>query len=276
MIVNRRHSQRACWGRIDRSSHISQSGSARRISQSAAARAGSGLSSSASRITPLRELQLVETYRKGGAASHDALRQLVESYQRRIYTVCYRMVRHRDDASDLTQDVLMKLIESLDSYNGQSKLSTWVIRVAMNACLSHLRRQKVRETKPLDTAGGAVGSHGGWRGGGADARNINAAHGLDESEQESHKGPRTRPARSGQELLPHEDVELSQRNAIVADALSELDPETRALLVLRDVQDLDYQQLAEVLEIPLGTVKSRLFRARDALRQAIEKRSFDP
>jgi RNA polymerase sigma-70 factor (ECF subfamily) len=228
------------------------------------------LAAHGSRLSPLRELQLVEAYRKGGQAAHDALRELVDSYQRRIYSVCYRMVRHRDDASDLTQDVLIKLIESLDSYNGQSKLSTWVIRVTMNACLSHLRRQKVRHTQSLDALSRSPTESGPRSGG---IRNISASRELSAS---SHPDPPGRGGNLGgqaEELLPHQRVEQAQRMAVVEAALLDLDPDTRAILVLRDVQDLDYQHLAEVLEIPLGTVKSRLFRAREALRTAIEART---
>src|SRR6185503_5576804 len=96
------------------------------------------------KITPLRELQLVEAHRRGGAGAHEAINELVHAYQRRVFTICQRMVRNRDDAADLTQDVLLKMVESLGTYTGQSKLSTWVIRIAMNASLSHLRKQRVR------------------------------------------------------------------------------------------------------------------------------------
>lgn len=227
------------------------------------------LAADAPRLSPLRELQLVEAYRKGGQVAHEALRELVGSYQRRIYSVCYRMVRNREDASDLTQDVLIKLIESLDSYNAQSKLSTWVIRVAMNACLSHLRRQKVRTTQSLDAPPRTSHDSEGRSSRFAGIRNISASHDL----SASGSAGLTQAAGGRGELLPPQRVEQAQRLALVADALHDLDAETRAILVLRDVQDLDYQHLAEVLEIPLGTVKSRLFRAREALRLAIEARA---
>lgn len=196
-------------------------------------------------MTPLRELQLVEAHRGGGPAAHEAIGELVRAYQRRIYSVCLRMVRNPDDASDLTQDVLVKLIENLGSYNGQSKLSTWVIRVAMNCCLSHLRKQKVRTHKPLGTPSGV------W----SDSP---------VTPEERAIGPRA------EEPSPPESVEHSQKRSAVLQALDGLEVEARAILVLRDLHDLDYQQLAEVLEVPLGTVKSRLFRARASLRQAIE------
>jgi RNA polymerase sigma-70 factor, ECF subfamily len=215
-------------------------------------------------ITPLRELQLVELYRKGGASAIDAVGELIKAYQRRVYSICFRMVRHHEDAADLTQDVLVKMIESLSSYNGQSKLSTWVIRVAMNCCLSHLRKQKLRDHKSIDAGAlreGLPGRGIGSSGQGATSGFFGQAAGL------SLSGPRSG---EGREPSPSQGVEQTQRRAMVLEALNSLDAETRAILVLRDVQELDYQQLADVLEVPVGTVKSRLFRARAALRQAIE------
>jgi RNA polymerase sigma-70 factor (ECF subfamily) len=190
----------------------------------------------------LRELQLIEAYRGGGPASHKAMTELLAGYQRRIYSVCFRMVRRPEDAADLTQDVLLKLIENLSSYDGRSKLSTWVIRVAMNASLSHLRRQKTRETESLDA-------------------------GRTRSPGTTASGSRMPAPR---EPSPLQGVELQQQRTLALQALDRLDADTKAILVLRDLQDMDYQQLAEVLDVPLGTVKSRLFRARAAFREAFE------
>ncbi len=201
-----------------------------------------------SRLTPLRELQLLEAYRSEGADAHRALTELLAGYQRRIYSVCYRMVRSPDDAADLTQDVLLKVVEHLSTYDGRSKLSTWIIRVAMNASLSHLRRAKLRETRSLDAAAG--GSESG------------------ESEKAARQ-PRS-AVLSSREPSPVQGVEQDQQRMLVLQALDTLDPDTRALLVLRDMQDMDYQQLAEALDVPLGTIKSRLFRARAAFRDALE------
>ena len=219
-------------------------------------------------MTPLRELQLVEAYRGGGSAGVEALGELVKAYQRRVYSICYRMVRHQEDAADLTQDVLVKMIESLSSYNGQSKLSTWVIRVAMNCCLSHMRKQKLRDHKSIDAGTFREGLAGRNPGGGPQNLSGNAF-------SASTGGRAAAGLKSSGELQPSQSVEQAQRRAVVLEALNGLDVETRAILVLRDIQDLDYQQLAEVLEVPVGTVKSRLFRARAALRQAIESCSGD-
>ncbi|MEE8508876.1 MAG: RNA polymerase sigma factor [Myxococcota bacterium] len=188
-------------------------------------------------MTALRELQLVEAHRRGVAS---ATAELLGAYQRRIYAVCYRMVRHPDDADDLTQDAMVKVLEGLDTYHGRSQLSTWIIRVTMNCCLSHLRKQKVRRHGSLEELSGSGESAG-----------VGAVRG---------------------ELSPLARVEQAERQALLLRLLRGLDPQMRAVLVLRDMQDLDYAQIGEVMEVPVGTVKSRLFRARAALRAAAEQK----
>jgi len=131
------------------------------------------------------------------------------------------------------------VIQGLDSYDGRSKLSTWVIRVTMNTCLSHLRKQKLR------------------RHGSLDAGSENASSGPVDP-------------RSFGELSPPGRVELAEMRILLGRALLCLDPDMRAVLVLRDMQELEYERIAKALEVPVGTVKSRLFRARVALRAAVE------
>jgi RNA polymerase sigma-70 factor (ECF subfamily) len=196
------------------------------------------LSTGPPRMTPLRELQLVDDYRAGDP---DALGELLSSYQRRVYAICCRMVGNVDEAGDVTQDALLKVIEGLDSYDGRAQLSTWIFRVTMNCCLSHLRRRKIRRHGSLDET----------------------------SEQEV--APLSAQIASERELSGPEHVEQAEARTVLLRVLGELEPEMRGILVLRDMQDLDYQQIAEVLQVPVGTVKSRLFRARVALREAAEK-----
>jgi len=185
-------------------------------------------------MTPLREIQLLEAHRKGDP---DALGELLASYQKRIYSICYRMVTDAELAGDLTQDALIRTIEGLDSYDGRSKLSTWIIRVTMNCCLSYLRKQKIRRHQSLDQA--------------VDREGLGSL--LEKLEEQGE------PAAA-------ELVEQDELRRILLRALADLDPEARSILVLRDLQGLDYQQIAEVQAVPVGTVKSRLFRARASLR----------
>lgn len=235
----------------------------RRQEHSSAGPAGEGASSGSSRLTPLRELQLVESYRLGGQHAREALGELLWGYQRRIYSICYRMVKDAEDASDLTQDVLLKIMEGLEGYDGRSKLSTWVIRVTINCCLSHLRREKVRSHTSLDDASGLKKELSSGRPGspGSPGSSVGGRRAGFRGMEET---------RSHREHSPGRGVEQEQTRAALVRALDSLDEEARALLVLRDLQDLDYQQLAEVFDLPLGTVKSRLFRARESLRSVLE------
>jgi RNA polymerase sigma-70 factor (ECF subfamily) len=189
------------------------------------------------RLTPLRELQLVQAHRRGSA---EAIGELLRSYQRRIYSVCFRMVHNEHDARDLAQDAMVKVLQGLDGYDGRSKLSTWIIRVSMNCCLSHLRKQRLRRHGSIDRD---------WPQGAAGPLEAGGSGG----EQPAARG-----------------VEHTEMRGILSRALVSLDPQMRSVLVLRDMQDLEYTQIAEVLDIPVGTVKSRLFRARVALRAAVE------
>jgi len=202
-----------------------------------------GVPGKADYLTPMQEMQLVEAWRDGDA---DALKRLLSSYQRRVFSICYRMLHHIEDAQDVAQDVLMKVFESLESYDGRSKLSTWIIRITMNACISHQRRGKVRKTTSL--SGGT-----GWEPGESGSQGLRLSL-ADTTEPE-----------------PGSSVEHSERRRVVILALNRLEPDVRALLVLRDVQDLDYEQIGNVLDVPVGTVKSRLFRARAALREEVEQ-----
>lgn len=201
-------------------------------------------------LSPLRELQLVEAYREGDP---DAIGTLLRSYQRRMYTVCYRMLRNDEEARDLTQESMIKVLEGLDSFDSRARLSTWVIRVTMNCCLSYLRKRKLRRHLSLDTpVGGATGSSGG-------------------SDSEEFVGNVGQQLADKREQGGEEYVELQETRRVVLSALESLDHHMRAVLVLRDMQGLEYQQIAEVIDKPVGTVKSRLFRARSALRDAIEE-----
>jgi len=205
-----------------------------------------------------RELTLVKAIQSAGSdpaagESRAAWAELLSRYQDRLFGVCMRMVSDREMAADLTQDAMVKIIEGLASYDGRAKLSTWMIRVTMNVCLSKLRSEKLRRHASLEGMGeGPEGRRGpGGREGFADVR-------LGTTGAE------------GGELGPEQSVSRNEGRRRVAEALSMLPAEQRSLLVLRDCRGLDYDQIAEILDVPVGTVKSRLFRARAALRELME------
>lgn len=194
------------------------------------------------------DLRLVRSIRAG---DQSAWGTLISRYQDRLFTICLRMVHNRDLATDLTQDAFVKVIQGLDKYDGRSKLSTWIIRVTMNVCLSKMRSEKLRRHASLEGMGGKSGSRGDGEARGFDPEEVREPGGV-----------------SG--VLHAED-----RHRVLS-ALQRLDPDHRAVLILRDARDLDYEQIAEVLGVAVGTVKSRLFRAREALRDEVEKLSKGP
>lgn len=206
-----------------------------------------------------RDLELVRQIRSGGAAERQAWGELVRRYQDRVFAICFRMLGNRESAADLTQDTFVKLIQGVSTFDERSKLSTWLVRIAMNACLSHLRAQKLRRHASLDAA-----------------LPPSLLRGAGVRSSSGEQPPLSGSIRSTGEQTAPQSVEHAERQRFVAAALMSLDPDQRAILLLRDVQDLEYEQIAAVLEIAGGTVKSRLFRARLALREALEKLESRP
>lgn len=192
------------------------------------------------------EQQLLEQIRGG---NRTALGLLLKAQERRLYNVCLRMVSNRDDAAEVCQDAMLKIVQSIDRYRGEAALSTWMIRIAMNTSISHLRKRRLRQTVSLD------GSNNGR--GGTDAGNDPPSLGLALAD-DREPGPVSR-------------VETDEMLDRLQRAIAGIDDDFRAVLVLRDIDEMEYQQVADTLELPIGTVKSRLFRARLALREQMEK-----
>ncbi len=196
-------------------------------------------------LSQKRERQLIEQVRRG---DRGALGELLGAYHRKVYHLCLRMVSNPSDAADLTQEVLLKAIQHVDSFHERSRFGTWLYRIAMNLSISHLRKRKVRQAASLDAcvAGAADG-------------------------QAANPGDQATTLKSliadDSEPSPDQSVETSEQVARVLAGVDRLDESLRAVILLRDLQEMDYAQIAEVLSVPIGTVKSRLFRARLALRQ---------
>ncbi len=192
------------------------------------------------------EPQLVSAARAG---DRDALATLLERHQDRIHAVCRRITGNEADALDATQDALIAVIRGLPRFDGRSAFSTWAYRVATNTCLDELRRRKRRPVVGLPDIETAEPRGVGGTGPGGPAGSI-----------------------AGQ-VADRIDVDA---------ALRELTPEFRAAVVLRDLCTLDYDEIAEVLDIPPGTVRSRISRARALLADKLgnqpevaERRSSD-
>jgi RNA polymerase sigma-70 factor (ECF subfamily) len=156
------------------------------------------------------------------AGEASAFDVIVQRYEKRVYAVAFRMTGNQDDAYDATQEAFMSALRALRSFRGDAQLSTWIHRIAVNASLDLVRRRTRKKTRPLEEI--------------AD--------------------------RPSGDTGPEEAAVGASRAAEVQKALLQVGAEHRAVLVLHDLQGLDYAETAEALDIPVGTVKSRLHRAR--------------
>ena len=190
---------------------------------------------------------LVAAARRGEAGAMD---RLLRANQQRVYRVCLRMLGNPEDAADAAQDAMVKVVQSLDTFREEARFTTWLTRIAMNQALTSLRKRRVRDTVSLD----------GPPRGAASAGPDDQAAALRLHLAETREPP------------PSQRVEQEDELRAVAEALTELDASFRAVLVLRDIEQMDYHGIGEALDLPVGTVKSRLFRARLALRQKLVDR----
>lgn len=190
---------------------------------------------------------LVERVKRGEPG---AWNDLLRRYQDRIYAVCLRLAGNRDLAADLAQDTMVKLVQHIDRYDGRCQFFTWVYRITVNTSLTRLRAEKLRRMPSLDAPA---------RGGSGQSPDTPALTPRSVGTA-AHPGEPSSPSR----------VEQQEARRAVLRAIELLAPEHAAVLVLRDGQGLEYQQIADALEITVGTVKSRLFRARAALRDILE------
>lgn len=201
----------------------------------------------------------------GGGGDKRAWSELILRHQRRVFATCMRYCNNPETAADLTQDTFVKVIQSIGSFDHRAQFATWLTRITINVCLSHRRSALVRKTEPLPGSSGKSSLSSSLRdAGGESLRSENLSRPDGGALGGGGVG-------GGGELTPVEGVELNERRRHLFAALAEVEPDQRALLILRDVQGLEYEQIAEVLGVPMGTLKSRLFRARLALREQIER-----
>ena len=178
------------------------------------------------------------------AGDSAAWQEIVQQYHRRIYNICYRFSGSPDDASDLTQEVFIKIYRTLGTFDGsRAAFMTWVTTVTRNLLVDHFRKGKYdRVTESLEAAQGGQ------------------EDGLTLGEQ-----------LQDQSISPERRVQRLQVQKVVHEALQKLSPELREALILRDLQDIDYKEIAQVLKIPEGTVKSRINRGRTELARLLQR-----
>lgn len=178
------------------------------------------------------------------ARDESAFNELVVTYQRRVFALVFRMLGRRDEAEDLAQEVFVQVFKAIDQFRGDSKLSTWIYRIAVNLCKNrtkYLSRRHANDQDDVDAM--------------ADRLPFSAAKGVS----------------VGGISRPDELVEGMQLEVVVKRAIAQIEPEFREVLILRDVEDMSYEEIAEVTGLADGTVKSRIHRARAQLRALVEK-----
>jgi RNA polymerase sigma-70 factor (ECF subfamily) len=183
----------------------------------------------------------VQKWRRGDP---NALETLICKYQGRIYNLILKICSNPDDAAELTNDTFVKVLENIDKFESRSGFYTWVFRIAVNLTLNYRKRKATVGFTSLDAKLASDDEQ---------ARQGLAAILSDD------KSPDPAQVAENKELC-----ELLQKS------IQKLDEDNRAIIVLRDIEGMAYEQIAEVLNVELGTVKSRLSRARAALRQILE------
>jgi RNA polymerase sigma-70 factor (ECF subfamily) len=182
------------------------------------------------------DLKLVERSKEGDLA---AFEELVRMYQKQIYNLGYRMMGNEEDASDITQEAFLKAYKSIKKFNAKSSFGTWIYRIAVNVCIDELRKRKKAKLYPI-------------------------VH-NDDLDEKGHK------LVVDTNDLPEERMEKRETRKKVRQAINRLPEDHRAVIVLRDIQERSYQEIADILGLNIGTVKSRINRARSSLKEEIQK-----
>ncbi len=160
----------------------------------------------------------------------DAFEELIKDYKKSAYNIALRVLRNVEDAEDVSQEALIKVFKSIQNFNMQSTFKVWMYRIVVNACLD-FKRKKTIDAYSIDEAVNFVGS---------DANNPDAM------------------------------IDNNYNSKVVSDAVNKLEDEFKTIIILRDIQGFSYKEISDILSCNLGTVKSRISRARKTLKEIIE------
>ena len=188
-------------------------------------------------MTDLNEKDLIRKAKQGDMF---AFEELILKHEKIVYNLALRMMNHSEDAQDIAQEVFLKAYRSLANFDERSAFSTWLYRITHNTCIDEMRKRKGKQTYSL------------------------------EEELESEDGSMQRQVADAGDT-PEESLLRAEQKSEILQALDTLLEEHKAAVVLRDVKGLSYEEIAEILELSLGTVKSRISRARNQLKTEILK-----
>ena len=190
-------------------------------------------------LANLPDADVVALAQRGREAAY---RELIRRYERPVFSLVFRMVRDRELAEDLAQDTFIKVLQHIDRYRPEFKFSSWLFKIANNVAIDHLRRRQL-DTVSMDGSPHAVT---------ADAVQATS---FDVSAHDESALDR---------------LEARELGSAIEDAIAQLRPEYRACILLRHVEDKSYEEIAATLDLPLGTVKTYIHRARHELRGLLE------
>ncbi len=192
---------------------------------------GLAIANSVSSVPEQDELHLITASKKG---DQDAFAQLVQQHQRRVFNLVFRMLQQYEEANEVTQETFLAAWQGLPSFRGDARFSTWLYRIAYNCALKQLEQRK--RDKALQVV--------------VQAEQIVAS--------------------IGQEQCVDAALETHARQAMVQEQLSQLPAKYRIVLILRHLQEMTYEEMAQILTMPIGTIKTHLFRARNLLKERLE------
>lgn len=183
----------------------------------------------------VQEASLIEQSKSGNIESFE---QLVISHQKKMFNIAFRMLGNLEDANDVTQEALIKAYRGINSFNGKSSFSTWLYTIVNNASIDFIRKNKKNKTVYLD-------------------REYESAEGTHKIEVACHGD------------TPEEVLEKKEVRRVIEEAIKELSEDHRRIIVLRDIEQFTYAEIAQILDCSEGTVKSRINRARKILKVII-------
>ncbi|MEA4960515.1 RNA polymerase sigma factor [Lutispora sp.] len=181
------------------------------------------------------ERLLVDKSKKGNL---DAFEELISAYEKKAYNIAYRMMGNEEDAKDMAQEAFIKIYKSIQNFREESSFSTWLYRIVTNVCLDELRKRKNNRQVPLEL-------------------NI-----------ETDKGSAIVEL-SAEKETPEDIYERVEKRQLIQNAISSLGDDYKTVIILRDIQGFGYEEIASMLNCSLGTIKSRINRARNQLKDKL-------
>ncbi len=188
-------------------------------------------------MNEIRERQLIKKSQKGNV---DAFDELLRMHENNIYSICMRMLKNEHDANDAAQEICLKIWQQMPQFQGQAKFSTWAYRIATNQCLDMIRRNQIQRNKEKSMNYNA--EQGEWNYDIADEK-VNVAA----------------------------QVEAMELQGGIKKSLETLKDEHKEIIVLKDLENYSYEEISKLLNVSMGTVKSRLYRARNQFKKALMK-----